>query len=152
MNALIQTDPIRQGRCLCGAVRFAAHGQPHEIDACHCSMCRRQTGGGPYYAAQFKGGITFEADETLRWYKGSDTGERGFCTVCGSTIAWRMQAIPDMIGVSLGTLDDTNGLALEAHIFTDSAPDYYPLPTDAPHKTGEQVISEFMQRLQEIAP
>ncbi len=115
-------------------------------------MCRRQNGGGPYFAAQFSGGVTFEADETLSWYKGSDVGERAFCRTCGSSLAWRMQDKPDMMGVSLGALNDTSGLSLEAHIFTDSAPDYYDLPTDAPHKTGEQVISDFMQRLQESTP
>jgi len=137
----------RSGSCLCGAVKFTAHGEPQEIDACHCGMCRRQTGGGAYIAAQFNGGVTLEASDTLTWYKGSDWGERGFCSTCGSAVAWRLQQFPDKLGVSLGAFDDTAGLKLETHIFTDSGPDYYTIPDDIPHKTGAQVMEEFMAKM-----
>jgi len=83
-------------------------------------MCRKQTGGGAYYAGQFKDGVTIEKGESLTWYKGSEWGERGFCSICGSAVAWRLQQFPDKLGISIGALDDTSGLKLEAHIFTDS--------------------------------
>lgn len=137
----------RKGSCLCGAVQITAHGAPIEIDACHCGMCRKQTGGGAYYAGQFKDGVTIEKGESLTWYKGSEWGERGFCSICGSAVAWRLQQFPDKLGISIGALDDTSGLKLEAHIFTDSGPDYYNIPTDVPHKTGAQVMEEFMAKM-----
>ena len=137
----------REGSCLCEAVKVTAHGEPLEIDACHCSMCRRQTGGGAYYAAHFKGGVTIENGDALSWYKGSEWGERGFCSICGSAVAWRLQQFPDKIGLSVGVLHDTKGLKLEAHIFTDSGPDYYKIPDDVPHKTGAQVMEEFVARM-----
>jgi hypothetical protein len=134
------------GSCLCGAVTYTGHGDIAEADACHCSMCRRSNAGGPYFAVHFKGGVTLDTLDAITWYRGSDWGERGFCATCGSNIAWRLQAMPDKIGVSLGTLNDTSDIKLHAHIFTDSAPDYYTVPDDAPHKTGEQVLAEFMAR------
>ena len=94
--------------------------------------------------------MTLDKTETLKWYRGSEHGERGFCSDCGSSIAWRLQSHPDKIGVSAGALNDTSGINIESHIFTDSGPDYYPLPTDAPHKTGEQVMIEFMERLAQV--
>lgn len=135
-----------KGACLCGAVTYTAHDELIEIDACHCSMCRRQSGGGAYFAAQFKGGVTIDTGDTLRWYRGSEWGERGFCSRCGSAVAWRLQEFPSQMGVSAGTLLDTTGLRLAAHIFTDSGPDYYDIPHDVPHKTGDQVMAEFMER------
>jgi len=141
----------RSGKCLCGSVTFTAEGNVIEADACHCSMCRRQGGGGPYFAVQFKDGVTLNKTDTLKWYQGSPYGERGFCTNCGTSLAWRLQGHPDKIGVSLGALNDTSGIELDAHIFTDSGPDYYKIPTDAPHKTGEQVMVEFMERQQKAA-
>lgn len=135
-----------KGACLCGAVAYTAHGELIEIDACHCGMCRRQTGGGAYYAVQFEGGVSIDTGETLSWYRGSEWGERGFCTTCGTAVAWRLQQFPDKMGVSAGTLHDTSGMRLAAHIFTDNGPNYYDIPHDAPHKTGEQVMAEFMAR------
>lgn len=136
------------GKCLCGGVRFTAHGDAKECDVCHCSMCRRQNGGGPYYAVQFKGGVTVHPSETLGWYGGSEWGERGFCKNCGSSVMWRLQAFKDKIGVSLGALDDTSSIKPEAHIFTDSGPDYYTIPNTLPHKTGDEVMAEFMAKMQ----
>jgi hypothetical protein len=137
----------RSGKCLCGSVTFTAHGDVREADACHCSMCRQQTGGGAYYAVQFEGSVTIDQGETLQWYAGSEHGERGFCNTCGTAVAWRLKQFPDKLGVSLGTLDETSDITLDAHIFTDSGPDYYDIPTDAPHKTGEQVMVEFMEKM-----
>ena len=141
----------RTGQCLCGGVSFTAKGNVVEADACHCSMCRRQGGGGPYFAVQFRDGVNLDKTDTLAWYRGSDHGERGFCTKCGASIAWRLQSQPEKMGVSLGALDTPSGITLDSHIFTDSAPDYYTVPTDAPHKTEAQVIQEFMERLQKAA-
>ena len=141
----------RTGQCLCGGVVFTANGDVIEADACHCSMCRRQGGGGPFFAVQFKGGVTLDNSDTFQWYQSSDYGERGFCSNCGASIAWRLQSHPDKIGVSLGALDDTSGIKLDAQIFTDSGPNYYDIPNDAPHKTGEQVMVEFMERLKKAA-
>lgn len=140
-------DTTRGGQCLCGAVTFTAHGDPVEIDACHCGICRRQCGGSAYIAAQFKGGVTLKTADTLCWYKGSEWGERGFCSTCGTAVGWRLQQFPDKIGISVGTLNETSGLKLDTHIFTDSGPDYYDIPHDVPHKTGDQVMAEFMERM-----
>lgn len=32
------------GSCLCGAVSFEVGGELPEPDACHCRMCRKQSG------------------------------------------------------------------------------------------------------------
>ena len=56
-----------------------------------------------------------------------------------------MQGEEKDFSVSIGTLAETAGLKLSAHIFTDEAPNYYTLPEDAPHKTGAQVLNEFIE-------
>ena len=33
------------GGCLCGAIRFTLEAVPRAVHYCHCSMCRRATGG-----------------------------------------------------------------------------------------------------------
>ena len=39
-----------KGTCLCGAVEVVA-GDATQIGLCHCSMCRRWT-GGPFFAVE----------------------------------------------------------------------------------------------------
>lgn len=72
-------DAIHTGACLCGAIRYAVRGPLRPVVVCHCSQCRRQT--GHYLAASSVALERFDlhAHESLRWYRASDTAERGFC-------------------------------------------------------------------------
>lgn len=133
------------GKCLCGDVTFKACGEPVELHACHCSMCRQQNGGSAFIGLHTAEGVKLGKTDGLTWYQASDHGDRGFCKTCGATLFWRMQGEEKDFSVSVGTLAETDGLKLSSHIFTDEAPQYYTLPDDAPHKTGAQVLEEFME-------
>lgn len=137
----------RSGKCLCGAVTFTVAGEMTETDACHCSMCRRQNAGSAFIGVHFSDGVTLQNTKGLGLYKGSDWGERGFCKECGTTLFWRLQGEEKDFAIAAGSLDDLSGIKLDAHIFTDEAPAYYTVPTDAPHKTGAQVIKEFEEKM-----
>jgi hypothetical protein len=127
------------GQCLCGAVRF--HGEPDTgrgVSVCHCGQCRRWGGGGPLIAVRFRGGLTFDAAETLVWYPSSDHGERGFCSRCGSSLFWRAPGQENDASASLGALQEDHGLEIAHHIWVEDKPGWYDFADDKPRYTAAE--------------
>ena len=135
----------RTGGCLCGAVKFTATPKPHEdgvhVDACHCSMCRRQV-GGPLMAVACDAVEVTAGDAYLGVYQSSDWAERCFCKRCGSNLFWRMRN-GSFFTVNAGSLDDLSDAKFTAQIFIDQKPDYYDFAQPTPKLTAAQVRAMF---------
>ena len=130
-----------RGRCLCGAVSFAAEVAKREVDICHCGMCRRWS-AGPYIGLGHDGAVALEGAENVSVYKSSEWAERAFCKVCGSSLYYRLLGT-DHYSFSAGALDDQSRLVLTMQIFIDEKPAYYDLANDTPKLTGAQVFAAF---------
>jgi hypothetical protein len=128
----------KAGGCLCGAVRFTATPATHEVDACHCGMCRRWSGG--VYLCVPCADVTIEDEATVTAYKSSGYGERVFCKTCGSSLFWRMQD-GSMTVVSLQAFDDVSGFVFAEEIFVDSKPTIYEFANDTRKLTGEEFFA-----------
>lgn len=115
---------LHRGSCLCGAVRYEVRGPLRSVIGCHCTQCRKQT--GHYMAATAAKHEHFKIikDEALRWYRSSDTVERGFCRVCGSTMFWQGKG-RDYVAIAAGSVDGETGLSVAGHIFCGDKGDYY---------------------------
>jgi hypothetical protein len=114
----------RTGGCLCGAVRYTLASDPGMTAVCHCTHCQRQSGG------MFSTNIVVpEADyaqtgETRVYQDTGDSGKpvyRHFCAQCGSPITSRVAAMPGVVMLKAGTLDDFSGLAPAIEVYTDHA-------------------------------
>jgi hypothetical protein len=127
------------GRCLCGAVTFEIPGHTGNVMACHCSMCRRWS-GGILLALDMHAQPVFTGADKIGVYKSSDWGERGFCTVCGSSLYWRLSA-EDRYTVSAGTLNETADLKLADEIFIDDKPAYYHFANQTRRMTGAEAMA-----------
>ena len=116
--------PRFTGGCLCGAVRYEGNAEPVFTGICHCRNCQRATGsafasviGVPADALKITG-----TPKTFR-----DTGDSGkallrrFCPECGSTLFDEAEAMPGVVMVLTGTLDDTSWIKPAVEIFCDSA-------------------------------
>jgi hypothetical protein len=97
------------GGCQCGAVRYEWIAPLAYASVCHCRMCQKAS-GQPFMA--LAGGKL----ENLRWTRGqpaifrsSDTGERGFCSACGTPLTYRMQGT-GRISVAMASLDDPEAM------------------------------------------
>ena len=96
------------GGCLCGSIRFEVTGRPSTIANCHCTMCRRASGGAFLpYAAYDTAQLRFTRMEPAR-YRSSNEAFRGFCPKCGSSIFFAYAAEPERIWMTLGCFDDAS--------------------------------------------
>lgn len=122
---------MKTGGCLCGGVTYRIDGPMRQVVACHCVQCRK-TSGHYVAATQVDANAIEIAGATLKWYRSSDSAERGFCSTCGSNLFWRRFG-NENISIFAGTIDGATGLHIESQLYTESAGDYYELP-DVPER------------------
>jgi hypothetical protein len=97
-----------EGGCYCGAVRYAAEGEPMMKAQCHCRECQYITGGSPnVFVAMPVAGFSYTAGAPTGFTR-SDLERpvtREFCPTCGTHLATRPPGFPAVV-VKVGTLDD----------------------------------------------
>lgn len=112
-------NPIREGGCLCGALRYCVRAEPARASVCHCRNCQRRTGSAFGIGAYFR-----EADVELRGarktyeYRSDETGRwlrMEFCPSCGNTVTWTAEALAGMRAIAGGSFDDPNWLKIDRH-------------------------------------
>ena len=129
------------GHCLCGAVEYAVSGPLRPVVYCHCELCRRTSGHFLAATACPPGNLRLLRSEALRWYNSSSEAQRGFCSVCGANLFWRL-VNGAHISILAGTLDAPTGLRGAAHIFVANKSDYYTIDDDLPrHELGDHGVS-----------
>jgi len=125
---------MKTGSCLCGDVRFELRGPLDGVIACHCNQCRKQTGHHWASTHTADADLHMLSDGSLRWYRASDTAQRGFCSRCGSSLFWKRDG-QTVTSVCAGAIDGPTGLTLAGHIFVADKGDYYSLGD--PESRGE---------------
>jgi hypothetical protein len=106
---------IREGGCLCGAVRLKVRGEPINVRVCHCRNCQKAM-GSPFFARALfpQDALTIEGDSAR--YPSSNAIERVFCKTCGTRLlSWRTNGTA--AGVALATFDDRNAFVPTEHIW-----------------------------------
>jgi hypothetical protein len=118
------------GGCQCGACRYEAVGEPINIRACHCHKCQKAIG------ASFNARVLVPLDTVtisgpVAWYRSSDLLRRGFCTQCGTSL-FSKRAASNVIGITLGSLDEPDRFAPTEHIWVSSKQAWLTLADDLP--------------------
>ena len=127
-----------EGRCLCGAVTFAADAVDSKLHVCHCSMCRRWA-GGPTFSVAAKG-VAFQGGDNIQRYSSSDWAERGFCKTCGSSLFYRVKET-DQYVLGMGVIDDQGSFRIASEIYVDEKPPGYEFAGNHPRLTGEEFLA-----------
>lgn len=115
------------GRCSCGAVTLRIEAEPVAVRQCWCRHCQKIAAGNatnnaifPAEAVHFSGelqssGWTADSGNSLTYW---------FCPRCGTQAYAQTSARPQFRTVRLGFLDAPHGLAPEAIIWTEAAPQW----------------------------
>jgi len=112
---------VREGGCLCGAIRYRVAGVPLWVAHCHCQSCRRHTGTGMTTFAGFpKSQFTITAGTPVRRESSPEVWRR-HCGDCGSPLTYEARRCDDEVHVYLGTLDEPAELVPQLHVFTEEA-------------------------------
>lgn len=110
------------GSCNCGAVSFAINAKVEDVYVCHCSICRKST-GGTGIAVTVVANESFEwlsgKQEIRTWHKPNHDWLKQFCQQCGSPLPGAND--PERTFVPVGLLDSGyEQLTVKHHIWVDS--------------------------------
>jgi len=93
------------GGCQCRRVRYAADIDDDEAYLCHCTYCRRATGG---VSIAFKtvpvSAVRWTASPP-DWFSSSPIARRPFCAVCGTPLGFQFLDGENM-DLTVGSFDD----------------------------------------------
>ena len=113
------------GGCACGSIRYAIDAEPLGGGFCHCRDCQYRSGGGPTAVLAFpRSAYRPIQGSPQSYWTTSDRGVRVarlFCGVCGTGISALNEDNPQIIPISVGSLDDPSIFKPVAHIWTQSA-------------------------------
>ena len=121
-----------EGGCLCGAIRYKSTAAPIRCVICHCGDCRKHSGAPCLSFVHFPvDAFTWISKQPTR-FRSSKYAERGFCPQCGSTLSMHEDVLGDRVQVTLGSLDDPNGVTPQDHVWTDSQLSWFQVQDDLP--------------------
>ena len=136
-----ENTSVKEGSCLCGAVKISANTVSNEAGACHCGTCRKWA-GGPFMAVDCGIDVSFEGEEDLGIYASSDWAERGFCKKCGSNLFYKLKETGQYI-MAVGIFDDSQSFVFDHQVFIDEKPGYYSFANETQNMTGAEVFAQF---------
>ena len=105
-----------EGGCLCGHVRYRSDGEPFHQTVCHCSDCRRSSGGATVaWFSVSASGFQYTADAP-REHASSPGVMRTFCGACGTSLTYRHTDFPDQLDISIVSADSADQIWPKDHV------------------------------------
>jgi len=124
------------GRCYCGAIRYQASGDPVIKVQCHCRECQYLSGGNANLTIGIPADGFRYTQGTPKRFARSDLDNpvtREFCPECGTQLLTKAPAaLPDVMLVKVGTLDDPSVFTPDMAIFAADKQAFHHIPEGMP--------------------
>ncbi len=124
------------GGCHCGYLRYAVAAPLDDVAHCHCSICRRTTGGiVTTWATVPRAAFRWLAGEPAE-YASSASCTRYFCPRCGANLALFTRLSADTLDFTVASLDHPERAPANRHIWVAAACHATPRPAVARRGRG----------------
>jgi hypothetical protein len=121
-----------QGSCWCGGVRFEITEPFMRVNFCHCTSCKRISGGvGTANGRSRPEWITVtQGRELLTTYQPDEGSAKTFCSVCGSNVFGGGWPESEECSVRITAIDEGLQQMPESHGYVHSVAEWETLPDD----------------------
>lgn len=130
---------IFAGGCGCGRLRYEIAAEPLMTNDCQCRQCQRDSGTGHGSYMTFPRAAAVLTGEAKSWDFVGDGGivkSRAFCPSCGTPVYMLFPAMPDIVVVRAGTLDDPGAYRPQMILWTRAAQDWDIVDSTVPKFAG----------------
>ena len=124
-----------EGGCLCRSVRYSSQVQPLAIMTCHARTAGAVRSAFSVNVMVPLAALEFSGDVPATFNDVGASGlpaRRRFCAKCGSPLYAELDAMPGVVALKAGTLDDPSWARPQTNIWCDSALPWVELDRDAP--------------------
>jgi hypothetical protein len=122
----------RTACCSCGQLSVSVIGEPQIVSACHCTDCQTRTGSAFGISAFFADSQvianTGESKEYLTTSDAKRSLKRHFCPNCGTTVFWRAEMLPNMLGIAAGCFLDKDFPEPTVSVWNQSKLEWFAIP------------------------
>ena len=142
----------RTGSCQCGQVSYQVESDPLMTYACHCHDCQKRTGSAFSMGAVFAITALKLNGKLSAWKRVSDDGNtntRHSCSQCGNIIYGVSTVSPTTMNLQVGTLNRTQDIKPDVHIWTKSAQAWVNIPVgDLSYDTQPENLMDLFTAIQ----
>jgi hypothetical protein len=121
-----------RGSCLCGGVRFEVTEPFTAVSQCHCTSCKRISGGTGTVSGRARSDAVriLAGEELLTRYQPDEGSAKTFCSVCGANLFGGGWPETESASVRLSAIDDPFDRKPDSHIFVRSVAAWETVPDD----------------------
>jgi hypothetical protein len=121
-----------EGSCHCGAVRFEVSEDFLTVRVCHCTTCKKLSGGvGTTNGRTRSENVQIvEGRELISTYQPAEGTSKSFCSRCGSNLFGGGWPQSEYSSVRISALDSPFDRKPEEHLFVRSVAAWEVLPDD----------------------
>ena len=120
------------GSCLCGGVRFEVTEPFEAVSACHCTSCKKISGGTGTVSGRARTDAIriLDGQKLVTTYQPDEGVAKTFCSACGSNLFGGGWPDSEWTSVRLSALDEPFEGRIGSHIFVRSLAPWEVLPED----------------------